>query len=51
MHISPLEMNKPSIRAKERLDKNQEVTLAEKMAAFTFAAWSIKDCLEEPKEA
>ena len=49
-HISPLEMNEPSIRAKETLDERQEVAPAEKMAAFTFAAWSIEDCLEEPKE-
>ena len=35
---------------KESLDKRQDVTLAKKMAAFSFAAWSIKDCLEEPKE-
>ena len=35
------------------LDERQEVIPAEKMAAFafTFAAWSIEDCIEEPKEA
>ena len=49
-HVSPLEMNEPSIRAKETLDENQEVTPAVKMPAFTFAAWSIEDCVEEPKE-
>jgi len=47
------EPNEPSIRAKETLDEHQEVTPAEKMAvfAFTFAAWSIEDCLDEAKEA
>ena len=51
--ISPAEPNEPSIRAKEMLDERQEVVPAEKMAAFafTFAAWSIEDCLNEPKEA
>jgi len=32
------------------LDERQEIIPAEKMAAFTFAAWSIKDCLDELKE-
>ena len=50
MHVSPLETKEPSIRAKETLDERQEVTSAARMAAFTFAAWSIEDCLEEPKE-
>lgn len=50
-HISPLEMKEPSIWVKETLDECQEVAPAEKMAAFTFAAWLIKDCLDEPKEA
>ena len=49
-HVSPLEMKEPSIRAKETLDERQEIIPAEKMAAFTFAAWSIEDCLDEPKE-
>ena len=50
--ISPMEPDKPSIRAKETLDERQEVALAEKMVAFafSFAAWSIEDCLDEPKE-
>jgi len=50
--ISPVEPKEPSIRTKETLDKRQEVTPAEKMAAFTFtfAAWSIEDCLDTPKE-
>ena len=50
-HISPLETKELSIRAKETLDERQEVPPAEKMAAFTFAAWSIEDCLDEPREA
>ena len=49
-HISPPETTEPSIRAKETLGESQEVAPAEKMAAFTFAAWSIEDCIEEPKE-
>ena len=49
-HISPPETKEPSIRAKEDLGENQEVAPAEKMAVFTFAAWSIEDCIEEPKE-
>ena len=49
--ISPVELNEPAIRAKETLDERQDVTPAEKFAAFTFGAWSIEDCLEEPKEA
>ena len=49
-HISPLETKEPSIRAKETLDERQEVVHAEKMAAYTFAAWSIEDCMDEPKE-
>ena len=49
-HISPMEMNKPTIHAKETLDERQEVAPAEKMAVFSFAAWSIEDCLDEPKE-
>lgn len=51
--ISPAELAEPSIRAKETLDERQEVIPAEKMAAFafTFAAWSIEDCIDEPKEA
>ena len=49
-HISPIESGEPSICAKESLDERQDVTPVEKMAAFSFAAWSIKDCLEEPKE-
>ena len=50
--ISPMEPKEPSIRAKETLDEHQEVVPAEKMAAFafTFAAWSIEDCLDTPKE-
>lgn len=50
---SPMETDEPAIRAKETLDERQEVTPAQKMAAFafTFAAWSIEDCLDEPKEA
>ena len=50
MHVSPLEMKEPSIQAKETLDECQEVMPAERMAAFTFAAWSIEDCLDEPRE-
>jgi len=48
-----MEPSEPSIRAKETLDERQEITPTEKMAAFafTFTAWSIKDCMEEPKEA
>lgn len=49
-HISPIEPDEPSIRAKETLDERQEVTSAEKMAAFAFRAWSIEDCVDEPKE-
>ena len=51
--ISPAEPAEPSIRAKETLDERQEVAPAGKMAAFafTFAAWSIEDCVNEPKEA
>ena len=49
-HGSPLETKEPSIRAKETLDERQEVAPAERMAALTFAAWSIEDCLDEPKE-
>ena len=51
--ISPMEPDEPSIRAKETLDERQEVLPAEKMAAFAFAfaAWSIEDCLDTPKEA
>ena len=49
-HISPLEGTEPSICAKETLDESQEAVPAEKMAAFTFAAWSIEDCVEEPRE-
>ena len=49
-HISPVEPNEPSIRAKESLDERQDVIPAEKMAAFSFAAWSIEDCVEEPRE-
>ena len=50
--ISPMEPDEPSIRAKETLDERQEVMPAEKMAAFaySFAAWSIEDCLDTPKE-
>ena len=50
LHVSPLERDEPSIRAKETLDERQEVVPAEKMAAVTFAAWSIEDCLEPPRE-
>ena len=52
-HISPVELDEPSIRAKETLDQGQEVVPVEKMTAFafTFAAWSIEDCLDESKEA
>ena len=34
------------------LDEHQEVVPAEKMVAFAFAfaAWSIEDCLDMPKE-
>ena len=49
-HISHLETKEPSIRAKETLDECQEVKPAKKMAALTFAAWSIEDCLDEPRE-
>jgi len=49
-HISPIELGEPSICAKESLDERQDVTLVKKMAAFSFVAWSIKNCLEEPKE-
>ena len=49
-HVSPLEMDEPSIQVKEMLDECQEVTAAEKMVEFTFATWSIEDCLDEPKE-
>lgn len=49
-HISPVESNEPAIRAKETLDERQDIVPAEKMAAFTFAAWSIEDCLDEPRE-
>ena len=51
-HTSPIETDEPAIRAKETLDERQEVAPAQKMAAFafTFAAWSIEDCLDEPKE-
>ena len=49
--ISPLEFDEPAIRAKESLDVRQEVGgPAEKMAAYTFTAWSIEDCLYPPKE-
>ena len=49
---SPLDPDGPSICAKESLDKRQEVSPVEKMAAFafTFAAWSIEDCIDKPKE-
>ena len=47
--VSPVE---PVIRAKETLDTRQEVSSpAEKMAAYSFAVWSIEDCLDPPKEA
>ena len=48
---SPLEQDEPVIRAKETLDVRQEVSgPAERMAAYSFAAWSIEDCLDPPKE-
>jgi hypothetical protein len=48
---SPLEVNDPAIRAKETLDVRQEVEHpAERMAAYSFAAWSIEDCLDTPRE-
>lgn len=49
--ISPLEFDEPVIRCKELLDMRQEVEgPAAKMAAYSFAAWSIEDCLDPPKE-
>lgn len=49
---SPLEFDKPVICAKESLDVRQEIAgPAEKMAVYSFAAWSIEDCLDFPKEA
>jgi len=50
-HISPVEPDKPSICTKETLDERQEVTPAEKFVAFSFAAWSIEDCLDNSREA
>lgn len=47
-HISPIELDEPSIHAEEALDEWQEITSAEKMAAFAFRAWSIEDCVDQP---